>query len=137
MKRLAMDRSDVDFSLEHDGRASLAPADDAPARGRGAMSHELDRHGVGIDCNRDGLGLTGVVSCRPSTAARRPEFLFVQFAPVKDRLLVGAVGAAHTATHRPRRHRSRPCPPSPLEDVDVNVTRPRPRSVPRPSAVRG
>src|SRR5688572_6176347 len=59
VKRLAMARSDVAFTLEHDGRRilSLQPAS-APARVAELLSHELDRHGVGIDCNREGLGLT-------------------------------------------------------------------------------
>ena len=42
----------------------------APARVAALLSHDLDRHGLGIDCVRDGLHLTGVVSAsRPSTAA--------------------------------------------------------------------
>src|SRR5688572_21417515 len=59
VRRLAMARSDVAFTLEHDGRRilSLQPAS-APARVAELLSHELDRHGVGIDCNREGLGLT-------------------------------------------------------------------------------
>ena len=56
VKRLAMARSDVAFTLDHDGRRilTLQPAD-APARVAELLSHELDRHGVGIDCTRDGL----------------------------------------------------------------------------------
>src|SRR5437763_1846618 len=63
VKRLAMARSDVGFTLDHDGRRilTLQPAD-APARVAELLSHELDRHGIGIDCVRDGLRLTGVIS---------------------------------------------------------------------------
>ena len=63
VKRLAMARSDVAFSLEHDGRRVLTvqPAD-PPARVAELLTHELDRHGVGIDCAREGLRLTGVIS---------------------------------------------------------------------------
>jgi DNA mismatch repair protein MutL len=63
VKRLAMARSDVAFSLDHDGRRvlSLAPSE-PPARVAALLAHELDRYGIGIDCVRDGLGLTGVVS---------------------------------------------------------------------------
>ena len=70
VKRLAMARSDVGFSLEHDGRRilTLQPAD-APSRVAELLAHELDRHGVGIDCERDGLRMTGSSACRPSTAA--------------------------------------------------------------------
>src|SRR5689334_17608339 len=46
VKRLAMARSDVGFTLEHDGRRilTLQPAD-APTRVAELLSHELDRHG--------------------------------------------------------------------------------------------
>src|SRR5206468_997378 len=61
--RLAMARSDVAFTLDHDGRRILTlQAADAPTRVAELLSHELDRHGVGIDCTRDGLRLTGVIS---------------------------------------------------------------------------
>src|SRR3569833_396414 len=51
VKRLALARSDVAFTLEHDGRRilSLRPAE-APARVAELLAHELERHGVGIDC---------------------------------------------------------------------------------------
>src|SRR5206468_927689 len=63
VKRLAMARSDVGFTLEHDGRRilTLQPAD-APTRLAELLSHELDRHGIGIDCERNGVRLTGVIS---------------------------------------------------------------------------
>src|SRR3954452_20418461 len=61
VKRLALARSDVAFTLDHDRRRvlTLRPAD-APARVAELLSHELDRHGIGIDCTREGLRLTGV-----------------------------------------------------------------------------
>ena len=56
VKRLAMARPDVGFSLEHDGRRSLSvQPSDGPTRVAALLSHELDRHGLGIDCVRDGL----------------------------------------------------------------------------------
>mgnify|MGYP006145538553 CR=1 FL=1 len=63
VKRLAMARSDVAFSLEHDGRQamSLQPSD-PPARVAALLSAELDRFGVGVECVRDGIRLSGVVS---------------------------------------------------------------------------
>jgi DNA mismatch repair protein MutL len=141
VKRLAMARSDVAFSLEHDGRRilSLQPAS-APARVAELLSHGLDRHGVGIDCNRDGLGLTGVISLPTfNRGLADQQFLFVNSRPVKDRLLVGALRAAYRDLIARDRH-----PVAalflhvPLEDVDVNVhpakTEVRFRD---PSAVRG
>src|SRR5215212_6384995 len=49
VKRLSMARSDVGVTLDHDGRRilTLQPAD-PPARVAELLSHELDRHGVGI-----------------------------------------------------------------------------------------
>jgi DNA mismatch repair protein MutL len=141
VKRLAMARSDVAFKLEHDGRRilSLQPAS-APARVAELLSHDLDRHGVGIDCNRDGLGLTGVISLPTfNRGMADQQFLFVNARPVKDRLLVGALRAAYRDLIARDRH-----PVAalflhvPLEDVDVNVhpakTEVRFRD---PSAVRG
>ncbi len=97
VKRLAMARSDVAFTLDHDGRRilSLRPAE-APARVAELLAHELDRHGVGIDCERHGLHLTGVVSL-PTFNRGLPDqqYLFVNGRPVKDRLLVGALRAAY------------------------------------------
>ena len=63
VRRLAMARPDVAFSLEHDGRRGLSvQPSDAPTRVAALLDRELERHGLGIDCVRDGLRLTGVVS---------------------------------------------------------------------------
>ena len=141
VKRLAMARSDVAFTLDHDGRRilSLQPAE-APARVAELLAHELDRHGVGIDCVRDGLRLTGVISLPTfNRGVADQQFLFVNSRPVKDRLLVGALRAAYRDLIARDRH---PIAALflevPLEDVDVNVhpakTEVRFRD---PSAVRG
>ncbi|MEO8176706.1 MAG: DNA mismatch repair endonuclease MutL [Sphingomicrobium sp.] len=124
VKRLAMARPDVAFSLEHDGRRilSLQPAS-APARVAELLSHGLDRHAIGIDCTRDGLGLTGVISLPTfNRGLADQQFLFVNARPVKDRLLVGALRAAYRDLIARDRH-----PVAalflhvPLDDVDVNV----------------
>jgi DNA mismatch repair protein MutL len=124
VKRLAMARSDVAFTLDHDGRRilSLQPAD-APARVAELLSHELDRHGVGIDCVRDGLRLTGVISLPTfNRGMADQQYLFVNSRPVKDRVLVGALRAAYRDLIARDRH---PIAALflevPLEDVDVNV----------------
>ena len=99
VKRLAMARSDVAFTLEHDGRRvlSLQPGE-APARVAELLAHELDRHGVGIDLTRDGLRLTGVVSLPTfNRGVADQQYLFVNSRPVKDRLLAGAMRAAYWA----------------------------------------
>src|SRR6476661_5349571 len=124
VKRLAMARPDVGFTLDHDGRRilSLQPSD-APTRVAALLSHELDRHGLGIDCVRDGLRLTGVVSLPTfNRGMADQQFLFVNRRPVKDRLLVGALRAAYRDLLARDRH-----PVAalfvevPPEEVDVNV----------------
>lgn len=141
VKRLAMARSDVAFALDHDGRRilTLQPAD-APTRVAELLSHELDRHGVGIDCIRDGLHLSGVISLPTfNRGMADQQYLFVNSRPVKDRLLVGALRAAYRDLIARDRH---PIAALfldvPLDEVDVNVhpakTEVRFRD---PSAVRG
>ncbi|MEO7503873.1 MAG: DNA mismatch repair endonuclease MutL [Sphingomicrobium sp.] len=97
VKRLAMARPDVAFTLDHDGRRTLSvQPSDAPERVGALLSHELDRHGLGIDCVRDGLRLTGVVSLPTfNRGMSDQQFLFVNSRPVKDRLLVGSLRAAY------------------------------------------
>ena len=124
VKRLAMARSDVAFTLEHDGRRvlNLQPAE-APARVAELLSHELQRHGIGIDCTRDGLRLTGVISLPTfNRGVTDQQYLFVNSRPVKDRVLVGALRAAYRDLIARDRH---PIAALfldiPLEEVDVNV----------------
>jgi len=141
VKRLAMARSDVGFTLDHDGRRilTLQPAE-APARVAELLSHELDRHGIGIDCMRDGIRLTGVISLPTfNRGMADQQFLFVNSRPVKDRLLVGALrGAYRDLIARDRHPIAALFLEVPLEEVDVNVhpakTEVRFRD---PSAVRG
>jgi DNA mismatch repair protein MutL len=124
VKRLAMARSDVAFTLDHDGRRilSLQPAE-APARVAELLAHELERHGVGIDCARDGLRLTGVISLPTfNRGMADQQFLFVNSRPVKDRLLVGALrGAYRDLIARDRHPIAALFLDVPLEEVDVNV----------------
>ena len=124
VKRLAMARSDVAFTLDHDGRRilTLQPSE-APARVAELLAHELDRHGIGIDCAREGLRLTGVISLPTfNRGMADQQFLFVNSRPVKDRLLVGALRAAYRDLIARDRH---PIAALfldvPLEEVDVNV----------------
>jgi len=124
VKRLAMARSDVGFALDHDGRRilTLQPSD-APARVAALLTHEIDRHGVGIDCARDGVRLSGVISLPTfNRGVADQQYLFVNSRPVKDRLLVGALRAAYRDLIARDRH---PIAALfldiPLEDVDVNV----------------
>ena len=124
VKRLAMARPDVAFQLDHDGRRSLSvQPSDGPTRVAALLSHELDRHGLGIDCVRDGLRLTGVVSLPTfNRGMADQQYLFVNNRPVKDRLLVGALRAAYRDLLARDRH---PIAAlfleAPAAEVDINV----------------
>ena len=124
VKRLAMARSDVGFTLDHDGRRILTlQAVEPPTRVAEILTHELDRNGVGIDCTRNGLRLTGVISLPTfNRGMADQQFLFVNARPVKDRLLVGALRASYRDLIARDRH---PIAALflevPLEEVDVNV----------------
>ena len=124
VKRLAMARSDVAFTLDHDGRRilTLQPSD-APARVAALLAHELDRNGIGIDVARDGLRLTGVISLPTfNRGVADQQFLFVNSRPVKDRLLVGALRAAYRDLLARDRHPIAALfVEVPLDEVDVNV----------------
>ena len=141
VKRLAMARSDVAFTLEHDGRRilSLQPTT-PPARVAEILTAELDRNGIPIDCERNGFGLTGVVSLPTfNRGMADQQYLFVNARPVKDRLLVGALrGAYRDLIARDRHPIAALFLSVPLNEVDVNVhpakTEVRFRD---PSAVRG
>ena len=141
VKRLAMARSDVGFTLDHDGRRilTLQPSE-APARVAALLAHELDRNGIGVDVARNGLRLTGVISLPTfNRGVADQQFLFVNSRPVKDRLLVGALRAAYRDLIARDRHPIAALVVDvPLDEVDVNVhpakTEVRFRD---PSAVRG
>ncbi|HET9336285.1 MAG TPA: DNA mismatch repair endonuclease MutL, partial [Sphingomicrobium sp.] len=124
VKRLAMARPDVAFSLEHDGRRILSvQPSEAPTRVAALLSHELDRHGIGIDCVRHDLRLTGVIGLPTfNRGMADQQYLFVNSRPVKDRLLVGALRAAYRDLLARDRH-----PVAalfvevPTAEVDINV----------------
>jgi DNA mismatch repair protein MutL len=124
VKRLAMARPDIAFMVEHDGRRVLAvQPSDGPTRVAALLSHELDRHGIGIDCVRHDMRLTGVISLPTfNRGMADQQYLFVNSRPVKDRLLVGAFRAAYRDLLARDRH-----PVAalfvevPTSEVDINV----------------
>ncbi|HEU4969160.1 DNA mismatch repair endonuclease MutL [Sphingomonas sp.] len=125
VKRLAMARPEIGFSLEHDGRKLLnvAPGDNAPTRVAALTDRELPDNSVGVDLVREGLRLGGVAGLPTfSRGVADHQYLFVNNRPVKDRLLAGAVRGAYADLLARDRH---PVVALflelPADQVDVNV----------------
>ena len=125
VKRLAMARPDIGFSLEHEGRRSFAVqgGEDRPARVAALTAQALVANSVGIDYARGTARLGGVAGLPTfHRGVADHQFLFVNGRPVKDRVLIGAVRAAYQDLLARDRH-----PIVALflevraEEVDVNV----------------
>jgi len=129
IRRLAMARPEIAFTLEHGDRRVIATqADEALAdRVAGIVARELKDNAVAIDCERPGPGgpmrLTGIAGLPTyNRGVADHQYLFVNGRPVKDRLLVGAVRGAYSDMLARDRHAVLAlfleiAP----EDVDVNV----------------
>jgi DNA mismatch repair protein MutL len=125
VKRLAMARPDIGFTLDHDGRRTLAvqPGEDRPARVAGLTDRELAANSLAIDYVRGPARLGGVAGLPTfNRGVADHQYLFVNGRPVKDRLLIGAVRAAYQDLLARDRH------PVlalfidlPTDEVDVNV----------------
>jgi DNA mismatch repair protein MutL len=125
VKRLAMARPDIGFTLEHDGRRSLSvqPGEDRPARVAALTTSELAENSLAIDYVRGPAHLGGVAGLPTfNRGVADHQYLFVNGRPVKDRLLIGAVRAAYQDLLARDRHPVLALfielPP---EEVDVNV----------------
>jgi DNA mismatch repair protein MutL len=97
VKRLAMARSDISFSVEHDGRRTLAvQVEDQPARVAALTDRTLIDNSVAVDFHREGITLGGVAGLPTfNRGVADHQYLFVNQRPVKDRLLIGAVRGAY------------------------------------------
>jgi DNA mismatch repair protein MutL len=125
VRRLAMARPEIAFTLEHDGRRVLATqaGEGIEARVAGIVARELADNGVSIDLERGALRLTGVAGLPTyNRGVADHQYLFVNGRPVKDRLLTGAVRGAYADMLARDRHAVLALfldlPP---EEVDVNV----------------
>ncbi|HEU0100295.1 MAG TPA: DNA mismatch repair endonuclease MutL [Allosphingosinicella sp.] len=125
VKRLAMARPDIGFTLEHDGRRTLAvqPGEDRPARVAALTDRALHENSVAIDYDRGPARLGGVAGLPTfNRGVADHQYLFVNGRPVKDRLLIGAVRAAYQDLLARDRH---PVVALfidlPGDEVDVNV----------------
>jgi DNA mismatch repair protein MutL len=132
VRRLAMARPEIGFTLEHDGRRILAvqPGEGLASRVSRIVARELAEDGVVLDLARGDpsaaqgwarlLGVAGLPTFNRGVADH--QYLFVNGRPVKDRLLIGAVRGAYADLLARDRHAVLALflelPP---EDVDVNV----------------
>jgi DNA mismatch repair protein MutL len=129
VRRLAMSRPDVAFTLAGEERAPVTFAATLPgATGRLArlgdvLGADFRGNAVEIAAEREGVSVEGFAALPTLTRANAlGQYLFVNGRPVRDKLLIGAVRAAY-ADYLPRdRH-----PPLALfvaldsREVDVNV----------------
>lgn len=125
VKRLAMARSDIGFSVEHDGRRALSVQEgmSRPERVAALTDRELGNNSVAVDFEREAHVLGGVASLPTfNRGVADHQYLFVNGRPVKDRLLTGAVRGAYAEMLARDRH---PVVALfldvPVDQVDVNV----------------
>ena len=129
VKRLAMARPDIAFSLVLDGRTALnLEAEPDLMDGRlprlaRIMGRDFGDNAVRVEAAREGVTLSGYAGLPTYNRANAAmQFLFVNGRPVRDKLLVGAVRGAYADFLARDRHPALAlfldCDPS---FVDVNV----------------
>ncbi|OAN99410.1 DNA mismatch repair protein MutL [Sphingomonadales bacterium EhC05] len=125
VRRLAMARPDIGFTLDHEGRKAIAvqSGETGPDRVAALTNRELRANSVAVDLVREDVTLSGVAGLPTyNRGVADHQFLFVNGRPVKDRLLVGAVRGAYAEMLARDRH---PVVAlfidMPPELVDVNV----------------
>jgi DNA mismatch repair protein MutL len=124
LKRLAMARPDIAFTLDHDGRRTLSVSSEHQAARVAALTDRLlIDNSVAVDAVREGVRLGGVAGLPTfNRGVADHQYLFVNGRPVKDRLLIGAVRGAYAEMLARDRHAvvalflDVPC-----DMVDVNV----------------
>lgn len=125
LKRLAMSRPDIGFSLDHDGRRAMSvpPGQSRPERVAALTDKDLAGNSVAVDLVREAYVLGGVAGIPTfNRGVADHQYLFVNGRPVKDRLLIGAVRGAYADYLARDRHPVvalfLDLPPT---EVDVNV----------------
>ncbi|MCF6221711.1 MAG: DNA mismatch repair endonuclease MutL, partial [Robiginitomaculum sp.] len=129
VKRLAMARADVGFSLHNGVRASLSlPRETDNEEGRlkrlaDILGHDFKDNALAIDAEREGVKLTGFAGLPTfSRGSSTHQYLFINDRPVRDKLLYGAVrGAYQDFLARGRHPVVALYVDIPTEFVDVNV----------------
>ena len=129
VKRLAMARPDVGFTLTLDGRKALdLPAENDLLDGRlkrlaRIMGRDFGDNAAPVEAMREGVRLSGFAGLPTYNRANaQMQFLFVNDRPVRDKLLIGAVRGAYADFLARDRHPALAlfltCDPA---FVDVNV----------------
>ncbi len=129
VRRLAMARPDIGFTIEHDGRRTLAAmqVEDRPGRVATLTDRALADNAVTIDLERpvdSGMLVLGGVASLPTynRGIADHQYLFVNGRPVKDRLLMGAIRGAYAEMLPRDRHAVVALfLDVPTDQVDVNV----------------
>lgn len=125
VRRLAMARPDLGFSLEHDGRRALhvQPGDRLDTRVAALVARELADNAVPVDLARGDYHLGGIAGLPTyNRGIADHQYLFVNGRPVKDRLLMGAVRGAYADMLARDRHAVLALFLTlPAEELDVNV----------------
>jgi DNA mismatch repair protein MutL len=106
VRRLAMSRPDVSFTLAGEERAPVtwqsAAENDRLARLGDVLGSDFRANAIAIDSEREGVRVTGLAGLPTlSRANSLGQYLFVNGRPVRDKLLFGAVRAAY-ADYLPR-----------------------------------
>jgi len=125
VRRLAMSRPDVGFTLAGEERAPVTwgPAADELTRLGDALGQDFRANAFAVEAEREGVRLEGFAGLPTlSRANSLGQYLFVNGRPVRDKLLFGAVRAAY-ADYLPRdRHPLLALFVTlPAREVDVNV----------------
>ena len=127
VRRLAMTRSDVSFTLAGEDRASVtwvsAGEGGQIARLGDVLGSDFRANAVAVDAEREGVRVTGFAGLPTlSRANSLGQYLFVNGRPVRDKLLFGAVRAAY-ADYLPRDRHPLVALSVALDarEVDVNV----------------
>lgn len=125
VRRLAMARPDLGFTLEHDGRRALhvQAGETLEARVAQLVARELGGNSVEVDLFRGDYHLTGIAGLPTyNRGVADHQYLFVNGRPVKDRLLIGAVRGAYADMLARDRHAVLALfLQVPASEVDVNV----------------
>lgn len=102
IKRLAMARPDVAFTLTVDGKRTLDLERESDLFGgrlkrlARIMGRDFAENNVAVDAEREGVSLHGYAGLPTyHRASSQMQFLFVNGRPVRDRLLVGSIRGAY------------------------------------------